>query len=88
MVMDSHTAKSYWKAYKVLPEEIRRQAKKKFELWKESPFHPSLRFKCVDSKNDIWSVRINASYRALGVKTDNVIVWFWIGDHDRYSQLL
>jgi mRNA-degrading endonuclease RelE of RelBE toxin-antitoxin system len=88
MEMDSHTVKSYWKAYNILPEEIRKKAEKKFELWKENPFHPSLRFKCVNAEENIWSVRISPAYRALGVKTGNTIIWFWIGDHDRYEQLL
>jgi hypothetical protein len=33
-------------------------------------------------------VRVNQSYRALGVRTGDEIVWFWIGDHDEYERLL
>jgi mRNA-degrading endonuclease RelE of RelBE toxin-antitoxin system len=42
--MNSFTVKSYWKSYKELSENIQKQADAKFELWKENPFHPSLRF--------------------------------------------
>ena len=60
----------------------------KFELWKENPFHPSLRFKCVNSEDNIWSVRVNLDYRALAVRERDLVVWYWIGDHNRYKQLL
>ena len=57
----------------------------KFELWKENPFHPSLRFKCVNSEDNIWSVRVNLDYRALAVRERDLVVWYWIGDHNRYK---
>ena len=86
--MESFTVKSYWRAYNELREQIRTQADSKFDLWKEDPFHPSLRFKCVNSEESIWSVRINANYRALAVREKNSVIWYWIGDHDRYEQLI
>jgi len=55
--MNSFPVKSYWKSYKELSENIQKQADGKFELWKENPFHPSLRFKCVNSEDNVWSVR-------------------------------
>ncbi len=36
----------------------------------------------------IYSVRINAEYRAIGIQNDNEIVWLWIGSHDDYIKLL
>lgn len=70
--MKSFTVKSYWKSYKELSRNIQKQADIKFELWIENPFHPSLRFKCVNSEDNIWSVRVNMDYRALAVrKKDN-----------------
>ena len=59
--MNSFTVKSYWKSYKELSENIQKQADAKFELWKENPFHPSLRFKCVNSEDNIWSVRVRGT---------------------------
>jgi mRNA-degrading endonuclease RelE of RelBE toxin-antitoxin system len=66
--MKSFTVESYWKSYKELSETMQKQADAKFELWKENPFHPSLHFKCVNSENNIWSVRVNIDHRALAVK--------------------
>ena len=86
--MNSFTVKSYWKSYKGLSENIRKQADAKFELWKENPFHPSLHFKCVNSEENIWSVRVNMDYRALGIKEKDLVIWYWIGDHKKYEQLL
>jgi hypothetical protein len=52
----------------------------------EKPFHPSLRFKCVNVGENVWAVRITHSYRALGVWEDDTMTWFWIGSHDEYER--
>jgi len=36
--MTSKTFPSFWKTYEALDNEIKKQAKKAFELWKENPF--------------------------------------------------
>ncbi len=58
--------------------------------WKQKPFHPSLEFKIVKPKENIWSVRIGIGWRALGVmRTDeDKIVWFWVGSHAEYDKIL
>jgi len=82
------TVKSYWKSYKGLPKKIQRNADKKFDLWKKNPFHPSLNFKCVNTEYNIWSVRVTMDYRALAVRNEKSVIWYWIGDHNKYEQLL
>lgn len=86
--MKSFTVKSYWKSYNDLSQDIKKQADAKFELWKEYPFHPSLHFKCVNSKENIWSVRITIDHRALAVREKDTVIWYWIGDHNNYKKLL
>lgn len=49
------------------------------------PHHPSIQFKKIGS---VWSARVTADYRALGVMEDNTVIWFWIGNHHAYEQLL
>ena len=36
----------------------------------------------------VWSVRVDAGYRALAVFEDDTFFWYWIGDHDQYEKLL
>jgi len=66
-MITTQTVPSFWKSYRDLPDEIRKTAKKAFEIWKENPFHPSLHFKCVESKTHVWSLRVSLGYRALCV---------------------
>jgi mRNA-degrading endonuclease RelE of RelBE toxin-antitoxin system len=86
--MKSFTAASFWKCFNDLPERIQELSKEKFSIWKKDPFYPSLHFKCINSHNRTWSVRINKVYRALGTKVDNDIIWYWIGDHEKYDKQL
>jgi hypothetical protein len=82
----SQTLPSFWKTYQALPEEVKRSARKSFQLWRDSPFHPSLRFKCVNQEERIWSVRLTRGYRALGILESDTVTWFWVGGHDDYER--
>ena len=84
--MKSQTLDSFWDAYRSLSEKDRRSARKTYRLWRDNPFHPSLRFKCINSQEDVWSVRINRSYRAIGILDKDTLTWFWIGNHNDYEQ--
>jgi hypothetical protein len=33
-------------------------------------------------------VRVGIGWRALGVKQEDTMVWFWIGSHAEYDRLL
>jgi len=65
--MKSNALPSFWDAYQALDEVIRRRAQKAYRLWADNPFHPPLHFKCINTEENIWSVRISRGYRALGV---------------------
>jgi hypothetical protein len=84
--MKSAVLASFWAEYRQLSNEIRQSAKKAYRLWEENPFHPSLHFKCINSDESIWSVRVTRSYRALGVLEGDTVTWFWIGSHDEYER--
>jgi mRNA-degrading endonuclease RelE of RelBE toxin-antitoxin system len=84
--MKSATLPSFWKAYRSLDRQIRGRARKAFRLWAENPFHPSLHFKCINTEEGIWSVRVTLGYRALGVLESDTVTWFWIGSHDDYER--
>lgn len=71
-----------------LPRGVQNQATDSYNLWRENPNHPSLRFKKIHSALPIYSVRISKSYRAIGKLEDDTLIWFWIGNHDDYDQLI
>ncbi len=86
--MKSKATGKFWRCYKKLPEEIKKQAKKAYSIFYKDPFYPSLHFKRVHSSLPIYAVRITKDYRAIGVQKDDIIIWFWIGSHADYEKLL
>jgi hypothetical protein len=82
----SKTHGDFWVCHSALPSAIQKSASEKFKLWKEQPFNSSLHFKQLIG--EVGSVRINQNYRALARRNGNLIVWFWIGTHAEYDQLL
>lgn len=82
----SLSVESFWENYFKLSPTAKRHAKKAYRLWIENPYHPSLRFKCINTSQNIWSARISLGYRALCIVENNAATWFWIGDHDHYER--
>jgi hypothetical protein len=82
----SRTIEQFWNCFNALPANIQKIAREKYALWERECFHPSLRFKPL--RDDLWSVRINQNYRALGRRNGASIVWFWIGTHADYDRLV
>jgi hypothetical protein len=84
--MISKTAASFWRCFENLPQHIQRLAYKNYELWRQNPHHPSLRFKPL--KDGQWSVRVGDHYRAVGYFRDAyTFVWTWVGTHEEYNNL-
>jgi hypothetical protein len=81
----SHASPEFWALYDSLPQAIREQARKQYELFALNPFHPSLRLKPVGA---FWSVRVSRSYRALAARRGDYFFWFWIGSHTDYERLV
>jgi len=82
------TLPRFWRHYAQLPKEAQELADKSFKLLKADLQHPSLHLKQVGKTKQLWSVRVGAHYRALGVEKPGSIVWFWIGTHADYDRLL
>jgi hypothetical protein len=74
--------------YSNLPEQVRSQARRAYQLFLRDPSHPSLNFKKVVDGGNIYSARIGRGYRALGQVDGSDIVWFWIGPHGDYDKLV
>ena len=86
--MRSFAHKSFWDAYRLLPRRVQRQARESYRLFAANPSHPSLDFKRVSRRRPVYSARVSADYRALGVLDGGDLVWFWIGPHHEYDRLL
>jgi hypothetical protein len=84
--MKSATLPSFWKAYQRLDRAHRSRVRRAYQLWIGDPFHPSLRFKCIDHDEGLWSARVSHAVRALGVLDGDTVTWFWIGGHDEYER--
>jgi len=83
--MNHFATSEFWYLYRRLPEQVRLLADKNFALLRSDPHHPSLRFRKV---GDFWSARVGLHYRALAKQRAEGLVWFWIGHHSEYDQLL
>jgi hypothetical protein len=79
------TSPSFWACYHRLPEAVQQLADRNFALLKVNPRHPSLQFKTIRRYR---SVRVGLHYRALAVEVPAGLLWFWIGSHSEYDQLL
>ena len=84
--MISQTNADFWDCFNSLPTEIQQLARQKNRHWQEDAFNVALHFKPLFA--NVWSVRINQTYRAMGRKQGSLVVWFWIGTHANYDQLL
>jgi mRNA-degrading endonuclease RelE of RelBE toxin-antitoxin system len=86
--MKSHTTRRFRKAFEKLPASIQQQAREAFARFLQNPYHPSLHYRRVHSTQPIYSARISLNYRAVGVLEGDTMIWFWIGSHEDYNNLL
>jgi len=75
----------FWGLYKVLPQSIQDLADRSYALLKNDPRHPSLHLK---KAGRYWSVRVGLHYRAVAVEVLDGLLWFWIGSHEEYNNLM
>ncbi len=86
--MNSHITDKFRKAFAELPADVRKQARQAYRLFIENPHHPSLRYKPIHPNRPIYSVRIGMDYRAVGIRDESNIIWYWIGSHAEYDKLI
>lgn len=85
--MRSLVRPSFWRAYAALDPRVRLAARQAYRLFSDHPEHPSLRFKKLQGYDNVWSVRINEQYRAVGERKGDAIEWAWIGSHNEFDSL-
>jgi hypothetical protein len=86
--MHSHRTRRFREAFDHLPKEIKVKARKAFKLWKANAHHPSLQFRQVHANEPVVSVRIALGWRALGIREQGTVIWFWIGTHSDYDKVI
>ena len=86
--MRSRTTRRFRRAFSHLPEPIKERAREAYQRFVENPDHPGLRFKRIYSTEPGYSVRVTKDYRALGLLEVDTIIWFWIGLHTDYDELV
>ena len=86
--MNSRLTDEFSALFAKLPLSVQNQARKNYRLWRADASHPSLHFKRIHSRENIYSVRIGLGWRALGLREGDTINWFWIGSHADYDMVI
>ena len=86
--MNSRTNRRFRELFALLPDHVQRQAREAYRHFRQDPFHPGLHFKQVHADPPIFSARVGMSYRAVGVRDGDTMVWYWIGSHADYDNLV
>ena len=84
--MTSRAQENFWRCFDNLPADVQQQARERFHLWQKDAFNAALHFKPL--LGDVWSLRVNQQYRALARRKGSLVVWFWIGTHGDYDDLV
>jgi len=80
--MKVERSQRFGRAYKKLPEEIRKRFKEKLRLLEASNFtHPSLRVKKIKGTANIWEASIDMNHRFTFEKIEEGIRLRVIGPH-------
>ena len=56
--MKSHAIPRFWRLFPALPPEVQRPAVKTFRLWQRNPNHPSVRYRRLEDRENLVTVRI------------------------------
>ena len=79
------TSRSFWTAYRQLPQSVQQSAVRSFQLLSDNSSHPSLHFK---KAGNVWVARVDRNHRAVAVWDGEDFLWFWIGRHDEYERII
>lgn len=83
--MEISTTATFDRLFRELPKSIQKKSINKTELFKNNPFHPSLRIEKLHPKgHQVWSFRIDISYRIVFkfLSADHAELRF-IGHHNK-----
>jgi proteic killer suppression protein len=65
-MLELSTTATFDRLFSKLPKAIQRKAATKTDLFRENPFHPSLRTEKLHPKHqEVWSFRVDRAYRVI-----------------------
>ena len=83
--MNHFASPQFWDCHNRLPIAVRQLADKCSLLMKQDPQHPSI---CLKKVGQYYAARVVLHYRALAVETPDGLIWFWVGSHAEYDQII
>jgi hypothetical protein len=86
--MNSRVTEDFMACFGKLPEAVRHQARRSYQLWRQNPAHLGVQFKKVHAHESLYSVRVGLGWRALGLLEGDTVTWFWVGSHAEYDTLI
>jgi hypothetical protein len=69
----SQVRPSFWRACEKRSPAVKVRARMAYQVFAINPGHSSLRFKKLEGGDKFWSVRISEQYRAVGVRSGEMI---------------
>jgi hypothetical protein len=88
MAYRSKLTANFLRHYRKLPPDVRARARAAYQRWRENPNHPGLHFKRIAATANVYSVRVDAAHRAVGMLAGDIVTWDFIGTHDAYMLYL
>jgi len=87
-IKEIHHNKQFEDQFQALPKRIQSKACKTERLFKENPFHPSLRLHKLKGKlAGLWSISIDKRYRIIFQPLENgVVLFISVGIHAIYDK--
>lgn len=84
-----HYDEDFEKQFKKLPKVIQKKACKTELLFRQNPFHPSLRLHKLEGKlKHLWSISLDKKYRIIFKSMEEgVILFISIGVHAIYDRI-
>jgi addiction module RelE/StbE family toxin len=82
-----HFTSVYLKSYERLPKHVKRIQDRKEKLFRENPFHPSLKTHKLKGKyKDFYSYSVTRDYRVLfRFLNGDEVIFYDIGTHEIYK---
>lgn len=87
-IKEIHYNDQFEKQFLSLPKKIQKQALKKEQIFRDNPFHSSLRLHKLKGKLEgLWSISITMKHRIIFKSLENgVILFISIGMHAIYEE--